>query len=80
MRSPELPGNTKVDLFHWGKMLSKWGNSTDGDQNLISFEGGHDTSAVQILDHYAHAFSRECPETTILTCFTKSKCRQNEEN
>ena len=45
------PGNPKFDLFPWVKLILKWGNSTDNDQNLISSEGGQDTSAFQISGH-----------------------------
>ena len=30
-------------------MPPKWGKSTDNDQNLISSQGGHDTSAWPII-------------------------------
>ena len=40
-------------------------------QNLISTEGGLDTSACQISGHSSNAFYRKCSEK--LTCFTKSR-------
>ena len=66
--------------------------STNQDKNLIIYEGGQDTSACQIqaihpvlsqknaqkphiLPHH-----KKCQETPNFTHFTKSKCRQNEEN
>ena len=50
------------------------------DQNLISSEGGQDTSACQISGHSFHAVSRKSPEAQYLTYFTKSKWHQNDEN
>ena len=61
-------------------MAPKGGKSTDRDHNLISSEGGQDTSACKISGHSLHAFSGKCPETPDLTRFTKSKWRQKEEN
>ena len=58
----------------------KGGKSTDHDQIRISSEGGQDTSVWQISADSSHAFSRKCLETGNLTCFTKSKCHQSEEN
>ena len=43
------------------------------DPELISSEGGQDTSARQISGHSLHVFSRKCLETPNLTRFTKSK-------
>ena len=40
-----MPGNSKFDMFHLVKTAPKLWNSTDRDQNLISSEGGQDTSA-----------------------------------
>ena len=40
-------------------------------QNLISTEGGLDTSACQISGHSSNAFYRKCPAKS--TCFTKSR-------
>ena len=43
----------------WSVLLNqsgaKWGKSTDHCQNLISFEGGQDSSACQISGHSYHA-------------------------
>ena len=61
-------------------MLPKWWKSTDHDPNLISSEGGQDPSAHHISGHSSLVFSWECPETTNLTSFTKSKCHQNKED
>ena len=43
---------------------SKGRKSTDRDHNLISSEGGHDTSTCQISGHSLHAFSGICRETS----------------
>ena len=51
MHSQENAPNYKFDLFHEVKMMLKKGKSTDDDQNLISSEGGQDTSAYQISGH-----------------------------
>ena len=61
-------------------MSPKWGKSTDHDHNLISSQGDQDTSTCQISGNSSHVFSRKCPETSTLTCFSNSKRRQNEEN
>ena len=41
---------------------------------------GYINLTCQISGHYSHAFSRKCPEFGNLTCYTQSKCPQNEEN
>ena len=55
---------------------AKKGKSTDHDQNLISSEGGQDTSACQSSGQSSLAFSRKCPEVANLACFTKSALYQ----
>ena len=69
----EMPGNLKFDLFHLVKIVPKLQNLTDCDPELISSDGGQDTSACKISGHFLHAFSGKCPETPNLSCFTKSK-------
>ena len=58
---------------------NKKGKSTDHDQNLISSEGGQDTSACQSSGHSSLG-SPENVWSWNLVCFTKSKWCQNEEN
>ena len=70
----------KFELFHKVKMMPKWGKSTDHDQNLISSDGGQDTSACQSSGHSSFVFSRKCLEVANLACFTKPKRCQNEQN
>ena len=45
-------------------VASNEGKSTDHDHNLISSEGGQDTSASKNSGHSLHAFSGKCPETS----------------
>ena len=59
---------------------AKKGKWTDHDQNLISSEGGQDTSACQSSGHSSLAFSRKCLEVANFARFTKSKWCQSEEN
>ena len=54
---PETPNMTC-------QVVPKRRKSTDHDQNLISSEGGQDTSACNISGHSLHASSRKCPETS----------------
>ena len=68
-----MPGNPKFDLFHYVKIVSKLQKPTDRNPELISSEGGQDTSAYKISGHFLHAFSRKCSETQNSTHFTKSK-------
>ena len=56
MGSKENPENPKLDLFNLVKIMPKWWKSTECDQNVISWKGGPDTSACQILGHSSHAF------------------------
>ena len=55
------------------KIVPKLQKSTDRDPELISSEGGQDTSACKILGNFLHAFSGKCTEPPNLTRFTKSK-------
>ena len=48
-----MPGDYYV------KMAPKWGKATDHDPNVISFKGGQDTSACQILGNSSHVFWRK---------------------
>ena len=59
----KMPGNHKFDPFHKVKIAPQLEKSTNYDYNLISSEGGQDTSACKISAHSLHAFSRKCPET-----------------
>ena len=43
----------------------KLGKSTGRDHNLISSEGGQDTSACQVSGYSLHASSGKCPETSL---------------
>ena len=45
------------------KVVPKWGKSTDSGQNLITSEGGQDTSACPISGHSFQVFSTECTES-----------------
>ena len=65
-RSPQSDWHRTME-----RTWQKWGKSTDHDQNLVTSEGGQDTSACQISAHSCNTFSRKCLETTNLTCFTK---------
>ena len=47
----KMPRNRKFGLFHLVKMPPKWGKSTDDYQDLISSQGGQDTSACRISGH-----------------------------
>ena len=49
--SRKCPQTIKFDQFHYVKVALKGGKSTDCDQNLISSEGGHDTSVNKISSH-----------------------------
>ena len=69
----EMTRNPKFDPFHYVKIVPKLEKSTDHDHNLISSESGQDTSACKISGHSLHEFSRKCPESPNLICFTKSK-------
>ena len=69
----EMPGNPGFDLFHYVKIATKLEKLTGHDHNLVSSEGGQDTSVSKISGHSLHVFSRKCPETQNLTRFTKSK-------
>ena len=69
----KMPGNPKFDPFHRVKIVPKLQKSTDRDPELISSEGGLDTSACKISGHSLLAFSRMYPETLNLTRFTESK-------
>ena len=64
------PGLIRFFAYNCAK---KWGKSTDHDKNLVSCEGGQDSSACQIPCHSSHSFSWKCPETPNLTCFIESK-------
>ena len=68
-----MAGNPKFDLFQQVKIVPKLQKSKDCDHELISSEGGQDTSACKISGHFLYAFSGKCPETPNLTRFTKSK-------
>ena len=57
------------------KMASKWGISTDRDQNVICSEDGQNTPKCQIRGHSSLVLSRKYPKIANLACFTKSKCR-----
>ena len=46
-------------------MASNEGKSTDHDHNLVSSEGGQDTSACKISGYFLNAFSGKCPETSL---------------
>ena len=52
-----MPGTPKFNPFHSVKVMSKGQKLTDCDHNLISSEGGQDTSACKISGHSLHAFS-----------------------
>ena len=79
MLSQEMPGNHKILPVSLSKNNAKIKKiSTDWDYNLISSEGGQDTSACKISGHPLHAFSGKCPETINFTHFTKSKWRQED--
>ena len=67
----KMPGNPKFDPFHSVKIAPKLEKNCN--HNLISFEGGQDTSACKIAGHFLNGFSRKCPKTPILTRFTESK-------
>ena len=69
----KMPGNPKFDPFHKVKIAPKLEKSPESNHKLISSEGGQDTAAYHISGHSLDAFSRKCPETPNLTCFTKSK-------
>ena len=58
-----MPRNPKFDPFHQVKIASMLEKSTDRDHELISSEGGQDTSACQISGHFLHAFSEKCSKT-----------------
>ena len=76
---PETP-NMSSFFFKISQICAILKESTDRDQNLISFDGGQDTSACKISDHYSHTFTRKCLETPDMISFNKSKWCQNEEN
>ena len=69
----QMPGNPKIWPVSLSQNSAKIRKSTDRGHKLISFEGGQDTSACKISGNFLYAFSRKCPETPNLTCFTKSK-------
>ena len=60
-KCPETPNLT---CFTKSKWRQKGGKSTDRDHDLISSEGGQDTSACKIWGHFLHAFSSKYPETS----------------
>ena len=62
--------NPKFDLFHKVKILPKFRKSTDHGQNVISSQGGQDTSACQSAGPSSFAFSRKYLEVASLACFT----------
>ena len=59
--------------FHQIKIVPKLQKATDRDPELISSEGGQDTSVCKISGHSLHVFSKKCPKPPNLTRFTKSK-------
>ena len=59
-RPQKMPENPKYDQFNWDKVVRQWRKSRDPGSNLISSEGGQDTSAYHISGHYTHVFSRKC--------------------
>ena len=61
-KCPEIPNLTRFTKSKWRQKEGKW---TDCDHNLISSEGGHDTSACKISGRSLHAFSSQCPETSL---------------
>ena len=64
--SMHFPGNAwkpQFDPFHKVKVTPKEGKPTDHDHNLISSEGGQDTSPCRISGQFLRVFSRKCPET-----------------
>ena len=60
-------GNHTFEMFHWVKMPPKFVTSTDRDQNLIRWSG---YSSIWFFRPFPHTFSRKCPKTLDLTCFT----------
>ena len=66
----EMHWNPKFDPFHG--VTPKGQKSTDHDQNVISYEGGQDSSACKVSGFSLHVFSRKCPEPPNLTRITKS--------
>ena len=61
-----FPGNVRkpqISPISPSQKLCQEEKSTNCDHNLISSEGGQDTSACQISGHSLHAFSGKCPET-----------------
>ena len=64
--SMRSPGNARKPQI-WPVSLSqnstKIRKTTDHDYNIISFEGGRDTSACKMSGYSLHAFSGICPES-----------------
>ena len=72
--------NLAFDQFHNTKMAPKRGKSTDCNQNLISSEGGQDTSACQNSGHFSHAFSRKRHRNLKFDQFHYAKVAPKKEN
>ena len=66
--SSECAGTSNSTRLRKSEVVLKCGKWTNCDQNVISSEGGQDTSAYQIPGHSLHAFSWECRETPNFTC------------
>ena len=58
------PPPTEIWPVSRSQCVPKRRKSTDHDRNLISSEGGQDTSACKNSAHSSHVFSRKCPETS----------------
>ena len=56
LHSQENAQKLQIWLVSLSKIPSKWGKSTDHDQNVSSWKCSQDTSACQISSHFPHAF------------------------
>ena len=72
MRSTENAWKPEIlSCFKKMKMPPTLRKSTDHDQNLTNKTNSQDTSACQIVDHFAAVLSRKNLETPYLAHFTK---------
>ena len=71
MRSPGNARKPQIWPVSLSQIVPKLQKSTDRDSELISSEGGQDTSSCIISRNFLHAFSGKCPGTPNLTRFTK---------
>ena len=66
--------NHTFDLFHYVKMLPKWGKSINRDQNLISSENGQDIyQFVKFQAIQSDCNKNSCQELSLMLPKTPNK-------